>query len=186
MELQIQDLVESIRKEGIEVANEQAERIISEAKKQAAEIVSEAKAAAQVEKDSAIREIDRLKDNAMVSIEQAKRDAMLAFKNEVKTAIEKLLSAEIRNTLSGDALAVLIQKTLVGEDVSQYAAEVQEVTDGLKAALAEEIKNGLEIRPVKGFSAGFRLAAKDGSGFFDCTDEAIMQMLMPFFRDPDL
>ena len=30
---------------------------------------------------------------------------------------------------------------------------------------------------------GFRLAAKDGSGYFDCSDEEIAQMLMPFFRD---
>ena len=35
MELQIQDLVSSIRKEGIEVANAEAESILAEAKKKA-------------------------------------------------------------------------------------------------------------------------------------------------------
>ena len=49
--------------------------------------------------------------------------------------------------------------------------------------LARELQNGLEIRPSKKVGAGFRLAAKDGSGYFDCSDEEIAQMLMPFFRD---
>lgn len=67
----------------------------------------------------------------------------------------------------------------------RFAVEVSEVNDSLKAELAEEIKNGLEIRPTKGVRAGFRLAAKDGSGYFDCSDDEIMQMLMPYFRDLD-
>ena len=33
---------------------------------------------------------------------------------------------------------------------------------------------------------GFRLAAKDGSGYFDCSDQEIAEMLMPFFRDMHL
>ena len=34
-------------------------------------------------------------------------------------------------------------------------------------------------------AAGFRLAAKDGSGYFDCSDDEILQMLMPYFRNLD-
>ena len=41
------------------------------------------------------------------------------------------------------------------------------------------------VRPAKGVRAGFRLAAKDGSGYFDCSDDEIMQMLMPYFRNLD-
>ena len=47
MELQIQDLVSSIRKDGIEAANAEAEAIISEAKKKAETIVADAKAEAK-------------------------------------------------------------------------------------------------------------------------------------------
>ena len=52
--------------------------------------------------------------------------------------------------------------------------------------LAQELKNGLELRPSKKVGAGFRLAAKDGSGYFDCSDQEIAEMLMPFFRDMHL
>jgi len=185
MELQIQDLVTSIRKEGIDAANAEAEAIIAEAKKKADAIVAAARAEAQDAKDSAEKEIGVLKESAAVGAEQAKRDAMLAFRASVQAEYEKLLSSAISANLKGEALGKLIRASLAGEDISAYTAEVAEVGDALKAELAAEIKNGLEIKPVKNIKAGFRLAAKDGSGYFDCTEEEIMQMIMPFFRNLD-
>ena len=118
-----------------------------------------------------------------MSAEQAKRDAVLAFKDEIRGEFEKILAADVRKSLNGEALSKLIQTVISGEDVSKYTAEVAEVSDSLKESLASEIRDGLEIRPTKNVQAGFRLAAKDGSGYFDCSDEEIVQMLMPYFRD---
>ena len=185
MELQIQDLVTSIRKEGIEAANAEAESIIAEAKKKAESIVAGAKSEAQQYKDAAEKEIAILRESAAVSAEQAKRDAVLAFKTEIQGEFERILSADIGKELSGEALGKLIRAAVAGENVADYAAEVSEVSDVLKKELAEEIKKGLEIRPTKGVQQGFRLAAKDGSGYFDCSDDGIMEMLMPYFRDLD-
>ncbi|MBQ1483786.1 MAG: hypothetical protein IIZ42_00620 [Eubacterium sp.] len=185
MELQIQDLISSIRKEGIEAANAEAESIVSDAKKKAEAIVAIAKSEAQQYKDAAEKEIEILRDSAVVSCEQAKRDAVLAFKTEIQGEFEKILAADIRKELSGEGLGKLIRAALAGENVGDYAAEVAEVSDTLKKELADEIKNGLEIRPTKGVQQGFRLASKDGSGYFDCSDEGIMEMLMPYFRIPD-
>ena len=185
MELQIQDLVSSIRKDGIDAANAEAEAIISEAKKKDEMIIADAKAEAKNIQETSEKEINILKESAALSAEQAKRDAMLAFKNEVQAEFEKILSAKIKNNLSDAALGKLIQAVVADEDVQNYSVEVAEVSDSLKAELAEEIKNGLEIKPTKSVRAGFRLAAKDGSGYFDCSDEEIMQMLMPYFRNLD-
>jgi V/A-type H+-transporting ATPase subunit E len=183
MELQIQDLVSSIRKEGIDAAHAEAENIIAEAKKKAEAIIAQAAAEAKSTKESTEREIAILKEGAAMNAEQAKRDATLSFKEEIQGEFKKILAADVKKTMSDDNLAKLIQAAVQGEDVSKYAAEVAEVSDALKAKLAQEIKNGLEIRPTKNVKAGFRLAAKDGSGYFDCSDEEIMQMLMPYFRD---
>ncbi|MBQ6456442.1 MAG: hypothetical protein IJJ31_04890 [Mogibacterium sp.] len=185
MELQIQDLVSSIRKEGIEAAATEAESIIAEAKKKAESIVAGAKAEAQQYKESSEKEISILKESAAVSADQAKRDAVLAFKTEIQEEFQKILAADISKVVSGDSLGKLIRAAISGEDVSKYAAEVSEVSDALKSELAAEIKNGLEIKPGKNVQNGFRLAAKDGSGYFDCSDDGIMEMLMPYFRDLD-
>ncbi len=185
MELQIQDLVSSIRKEGIEVANAEAESILAEAKKKADSLIAGAKAEAQQYKDASEKEIAILKESAEVSAEQAKRDAVLAFKTEIQEEFEKILAADIRKEMSGEALGKLIRAAVAGENVADYVAEVAEVGEALKAELAAEIKNGLEIKPGKNVQNGFRLAAKDGSGYFDCSDDGIMEMLMPYFRDLD-
>lgn len=185
MELQIQDLVSSIRKEGIDAANSEADSILADAKKKAEAIVADAKAEAKRAKESAEKEIEILRESAIVSADQAKRDAMLAFKGEVQSEFEKLLGSEIKSSLNGESLGKLIRAAVEGEDVSKYTAEVAEVSDALKGELAEEIKKGLKICPTKGISAGFKLAANDGSGYFDCSEEEIMEMLMPHFRNLD-
>ena len=72
---------------------------------------------------------------------------------------------------------------LQGEDASAYAAEVASVTDALKSELAGELKAGLELRLSKKVRTGFRLCAKDGSGYIDCSDEELAEQLAPFFRE---
>ena len=119
-------------------------------KKQKQLIVADAKAEAKSVQEASEKEIGILKESAAISAEQAKRDAMLAFKTEVQAEFEKILSAKIENNLSDAALGKLIHAVISDEDVKNYAVEVSEVNDSLKAELAEEIKNGLEIRPTKG------------------------------------
>ena len=147
--------------------------------------MAEAKSEAKSIQEASEKEISILKESAALSAEQAKRDAMLAFKTEVKAEFEKILSSKVKDSLSDAALGKLIKAAIADEGVENYTAEVAQVSDALKAELAEEIKNGLEIKPAKSVRAGFRLAAKDGSGYFDCSDDEIMQMLMPYFRNLD-
>lgn len=186
MELQIKDLVESIKKEGVDTARAEAEAIIADAQKRASEIVSKAEAQAKAAKESCEREMASLKESAAVSAQQAKRDAVLAFKAAIQSEYEKILSGHVSGSFSDESLASLIKAVLTDEDASKYAAEVNNVSEDLRSALADEIRNGLEIRPAKNIKAGFRLAEKDGSGYFDCSDEEITQMLMPYFKDLSL
>lgn len=183
MELQINDLVSAIKKDGLEAAQKEAEEILSGAKKQAEEIIENAKVEALKVKEASEKEIKVFEDSAKISAEQAKRDAVLSFKKELQAEYEKLLACDVKKTLDDKFLAKLILAVAEGEDISNYAVEVKEVSESLKAELAEEIKKGLEIRPAKNVNAGFKLAAKDGSGYFDCSDEEITNMLMPFFRE---
>ena len=186
MELQIQDLVSSIKKDGIDSANQEAAAILADARKQADAIVADAKAEADKLRGDARAEIEVFKSSAQLDAQQAKRDAVLAFRQEIQREYEKLLSADVGKALDQQALVKLIQAAVQGEDVAAYTVEVGQVTDGLRQELAQELKAGLEIRPSKKVGAGFRLAAKDGSGYFDCSEQEIAEMLMPFFRDPRL
>ena len=94
-----------------------------------------------------------------------------------------LLHDRQAKALDDKALAALITAALQGEDASAYAAEVASVTDALKSELASELKAGLELRLSKKVHTGFRLCAKDGSGYIDCSDEELAEQLAPFFRE---
>ncbi len=119
MELQIKDLVESIKKEGVDTAKAEAEAIIADANKKAADIVSKAESQAKLAKETSEREIALLKENALVSAEQAKRDAVLSFKAAIQSEYEKILSANVDKALSGDALGALITAGLTDEDAAK-------------------------------------------------------------------
>lgn len=180
MELQIQDLVDSIKKEGIEAAQKQADEIIAKAQETADSIISKAKADAEKLKEDAAKDIEIFRENAKVTAEQAKRDASLAFKKEVQAQFDRILTSEVKKEMSSKNLGALISAALSGSDVSSLKIEVANVTDALIAKLASEIKQGLEIQPVKDISAGFRITSKDGSGYLDCTDEEVAKMLLHF------
>ena len=183
MELQIQDLVCAIKKDGVDAAQKEADNIIAEAKSKASAIISEAKEEADRIRKKTENDVEVLKESAKITAEHAKRDATLSFKEAVQLAYEKLLAEDVSKTVNSGVLAQLIIAAMNNEDPSNYAAEVSEISEELKSELAEKVRAGLEIRINPNVHVGFRLVEKDGSGYFDCSDEAITQMLMPFFPD---
>ena len=101
MELQIQDLVSSIKKDGIDSANREAAAIVAEARKQAEAIVADAKAEADRLRGDARAEIEVFESSAQLNAEQARRDAVLAFQQEIQKEFEKLLAADAGQAYSG-------------------------------------------------------------------------------------
>lgn len=183
MEMQINDLVSAIKKEGVEAANAEADKIIAEAKEKAAAIIAEAENKASAILKKAENDVEIFKESARTTAEHAKRDAMLFFEKSVQTEFEHLLEADIEKAVKGETLARLITAALADENPSNYTAEVAEVTEGLRGELAEKIRAGLEIKANPNVRMGFKLAAKDGSGYFDCSDEELTNMLAPFFPE---
>ena len=177
MEIQIQDLVQSIRRDGIEEARKEADAIIAQAKARADEIVAASEAQAQKNIDNANRQIESSK----ALITQAARDAVLSVRKELELLMERILADKVAQDLSEESLARLVVAALDGEDPAKYAVEVDSAKAALKSALAKQIEKGLEIRPVKG--ASLKLCCKDGSGFFDFSDEEIASLLRPFLGE---
>lgn len=183
MELQIQDLVASIKKEGLEAAEQEAEAILAQAREEAKTIVETAQKEAERTLEKAKNETAMMKESIRQSADHAQRDAMLSFRGQVQKELEKILTQRTAQAVQGEALVELIRAALQGEDPANYTVQTAAVTQDLKSGLAEKLQAGLELQAVPGVKAGFRLCAKDGSGYFDCTDDALSQMLAPFFPE---
>ena len=127
MELQIQDLVSSIKKDGIDSANQQAAAILADARKQADAIVAEAKSQADKLRDDAKTEIDVFKTSAQLSAQQAKRDAVLAFRQEIQKEFEKILAADVGKALDQQTRQTVVSAfrgTIYDRNGSQLAVSV--------------------------------------------------------------
>ena len=181
MELQIKDLVDSIKKDGVEEAEKQSAALLKEAQKKADEIVENALLKSKKMKEDAEREISILEQSSRSTIKQAARDVTLSLKKELEKKFEILLSDKIKDNLSGEALNSLILAVVKGiDDPGKYEVQINALNDSLKSSLATQMKKGLVIKPVKGVEAGFKLKEKDGSGYFDFSVDEIAAMLKPF------
>ena len=189
MELQIQDLVESIKRDGISEASKRAAEIIAEAKAKAEEIVrSGTKDAAKIIED-ARKEVAVMQQSGRAAVEQASRDVLLSLRKSIQIQLDSLLEQELSKTISGDNLVALIvgivQSGMV--ESSQSAVDLNQenlksLAATLKIRLANELKSGLEIRPVESVKTGFRISEKDGKSFYAFTDEELASLMTPFLN----
>ena len=128
MEIQIQDLVQSIKRDGIEGARKEADAIIAEAKAKAEEIVAASKAQAEKNIENANRQIE----SAKALIKQAERDAVLSVRKELGLLMERILADKVANDLTEESLAKLVVAALNGEDPAKYEVDVESANVALK------------------------------------------------------
>ncbi|MFA6844533.1 MAG: V-type ATP synthase subunit E family protein [Sphaerochaetaceae bacterium] len=190
MALQIQDLVASIRKDGVQAAQKDAQKIVADAEKQAEVILQQAHKEADALQDEARREIDVRDQSARASLQQASRDVLLSLRKAISTQLELLLQAKLEKAFSGKELEALVVAIVKSGVVDTSESEVQlnskqfaSLASQLMSELSQELKNGLEIKPVDNVDTGFRIADKDGSGFIDFSDEEIANLMKPFLSD---
>ncbi len=187
MAQQIQDLVDSIQKEGIEKADKQAEQIIADANKKADDIVKSAKKESARLLSEAEKEIDLRDQSSKASLNQAARDVQLSLKKALTEQINNVLKDDVSKAFKTKDFIKLI-KDIISLDFCDVKNTELQISDKdyealaatLSKELSDKIKKGLEIKPVKSVNVGFKLADKDGSGYFDFTDEAVAKLMIPF------
>ncbi|MDT3358480.1 MAG: V-type ATP synthase subunit E [Spirochaetota bacterium] len=186
MAQQIQDLVASIRKDGIEVAQKEAAQIIADAKAQAEDLIREAKKEAASLLEKAQREIDTRDQSARSSLQQASRDVQLSLKKAINTQLDRLLVEQVEKAYASNDLVSLIASVVASlGDAKQHEVQLSRkdfdaLAKSLAGQLSDAIKAGLEIKPVASVSTGFRIAAKDGASFYDFSAEETAALLKPF------
>ncbi|MBP5552944.1 MAG: V-type ATP synthase subunit E [Spirochaetales bacterium] len=177
MEIQIEDLVQSIKRDGIDQARKEADAILVTAKAQANDIIAASKAEAERNLENAQREIESSK----ALILQAQRDAVLSVRKELGSMLERIMADKVAKELSEQSLAKLVIAAIGEDDPAKYSVEIEEAKASVRSSLAKQIEKGLEIHPAKG--VGLRLCCKDGSGFYDFSDEQIASLLKPFLGE---
>ena len=191
MDVQLQELIDKIKKDGVTAAEKEAAKIIAESEKKAESIKKNAEdQAAQIIKD-AKAETKRMEKASDEAIIQAGRNMLLSFKDSIVAELDGLIKAETGKALSKDVLGKIIPETIKAwvknTDASELSVllsdkDLKALESTFKTKLKAEIKKGMEIKPDKTLAAGFRIGVKNGAAFYDYSADALAQMFAAYLN----
>ncbi len=185
MEQQIQDLINSIKKEGIDSANEEKRKIIEEAEAKAQAIIKEANAEKDKLLSDSVKQIEKERESLKESLRMASRDLSLSFRKEVEGKIQALLDEKVKQAFDYETLKSLLKTVIEAEfkgDVTVVLPleKQKEVALSLASELASELTKGVDLTFSASLQGGFRVVSKDGRAFIDLSDDECVKLLYPY------
>ena len=186
MEIQVAELIEQIKKEGVATAEEQAKAIVDAAKADAEKIIAEATAQANKMLSDAKAETDRMTKSSEDAIRQAGRNLLISFRESVSRELKAIIGENVSAVYSSEALSQLIVNVVAGwannpdaEDIAVIlnTEDLQKLEKRIQAALKEKLVNGITLKANDTFDGGFRIAVNNGSAYYDYSAEAVVDML---------
>ena len=172
MDVQLQELIDKIKKDGVASAETESAKIISDAEKNAEKIIADAQEKAAEIVKNAKAETERMEKASEEAIVQAGRNMLLSFKDSIINELDGLIKTETENVQTKDLLVTLIPETVKAWSKNADASELsvllaekdlKTLESALVSELKAEISKGLEIKPDKTLSAGFRIGVKNGA-----------------------
>lgn len=191
MDVQLQELIDKIKKDGVASAEEQAAKIIAEAEQKAASIVNDAKSQAESIEKEAKASSERFQKASEDAVKQASRNLLISFRDGITAELRAIVQDETAKTYSKDLLAKLIPETVKAwaskADAADLAvllskSDLDSLEGGLKGALKEQISKGMEIKADKTLASGFRIGLKDGSAYYDYSAESVADLFAAYLN----
>lgn len=194
MDIQVQELINKIKKDGIESASEEASRIKLEAEKEAKHIIESAQKSAMEIAEKGKQDADRLEKASIAALQQASRNLILVFKEEIQALLDSLVAAQLGKSYNEDVLKTIIPEIIKAWSANHSAggidslavllpeASLDKLSGFFKTKLSAELKKGVEIKADRGLSSGFRIAQKDGSAYYDFSAESVAEMLCAYLN----
>ncbi|MBE6632044.1 MAG: V-type ATP synthase subunit E [Ruminococcaceae bacterium] len=186
MEIQLRELIEQIKKDGVETAKAEADAIIEEAKAEAEKIIADARAQADKILADSKAESKRMVTSGEDTLRQAGRNLLISFRESITRELDAILDQKITEVYSSDELAHLLisiveqwSKKPDAEDLAVIlnTEDLKRLETLLLAALKEKMLSGITLKANDNFDGGFRISVNNGSAYYDYSAEAVVEML---------
>jgi len=190
MDIQLQELIDKIKKDGVESASAQAETIIQEAHAEARKIVEAAKKEADAIVSARKRDAERFEKASVAAIEQAARNLIITFQTELQKLLDVVVQREISAAYDDEAL-----KAAIPQIVSEWAKKesdnlavllkedaLQRLEGYFVKKLSAELAKGVKLKSDRNLTAGFRIASKDGAAYYDFSAEAVAELMSAYLN----
>jgi V/A-type H+/Na+-transporting ATPase subunit E len=188
MDTQLQELIETIKAEGVQTAEKQAQQIVAAAEEKAQEITASARKQAALIVEEAKTDRTRQEAAGKEAVRQAARDLVLTVQAQLTAIFHEVVEAATGETLAGDALASAVV-TVVGAwaegkdegiDVLLSQGDLAKLESDLRNRLAAKLASGAEIKGSPAVKGGFRISTRDGGVYYDFTSDAIAEALSAY------
>ena len=186
MEIQLQDLLDQIKKDGVAAAQAEAASILADAKAEAEKIVADAKQQADKLIASAKAENQRMVASSEDAIRQAGRNLLISFRESVCRELTAITGEAVTAVYSSEALAQLVIQAVESwakdpntDDIAVIltSSDLQKLEQTILAGLKEKMLQGVTLKANDNFDGGFRIAVNNGSAYYDYSAEAVVDML---------
>lgn len=185
MELQVQELLDRIKSEGVDAARAEAAKMVAQAESRAAAIMAEAESAAADLEASAKTRIEAMEKASRLALVQASRDTILALREKVQKFMQEAVLASTTEAFDAGFIAKVLPSILplvAGENSGALEVLLEPRTlDSLDSALAsrlsKELGRGVRFKPFAGIDAGFRIAFEGSAVRYDFSAESVAAML---------
>ena len=190
MDVQLNELIETIKKEGVDASQRQAVEIIKEAEAKAQAILAAASAESARIVEAGRLQSAQFEKTSREAVSQAGRDLVLSLEKKIKQLFESVVLGSTREAMSPQVLeqaivglvAAWAGKRSEELEVLLSAGDLAKLEKTMSARLSELVKKGLVLRPVSQIDAGFRIGEKNGAAYYDVTAEGITQILIQYLN----
>lgn len=186
MEVKLDTLIEKIRKEGIEEAQQTSDEVIGRARQEAQQILDRAQREAEQRIEEAKRQAARIEENGKLALQQAARDVELLLKQQVDALFTRVFCQQVGAALDPEFVKQLILKLAQdwgkGQslEVAVSAADRERLQALLLAGVAQELRQGINLTVSTRIGKGFHVGMKGEDAYFDFTAETVGEVLKAF------
>lgn len=188
MENKIQELTDKIYREGVERANEEAQKIIAEANEEAARIIANAHKEADFILDSSYKSANELTDKTKSELKLFAGQALNALKTEIANVVtDRLVTTSVKDMVQNKDFLYSFVLTLASNwKIDEPVIISTTDADSLKAYFMFHAKSlldkGITIRQVNGMDTLFTLSPADGSYKVNFGEEEFINYFKAFLR----
>ncbi|MCF7873471.1 MAG: hypothetical protein K9L84_01295 [Candidatus Omnitrophica bacterium] len=190
MDVKLESLIEKIKKEGLDQAQQESDQIIKQAHNKEKKIVQEAKDKAEKIKEEAKKEAQKFQENAQSSIKQAARNVILSVREKLTSIFDSILKQELKESLSPDTLAKMLE-SIIDKWSKQKDKEFEilvndkdkkELEKLIFSKFGQKAKDNIEIKSSSTIEKGFQVGVKGEDTYYDFSDEGITESLSVFLN----
>ncbi|MGM0567951.1 MAG: hypothetical protein ACQESB_01895 [Elusimicrobiota bacterium] len=190
MDVNLENLIGKIKKEGVEEARQKADQILKEAHEKEKEIIQQAEKEAEKIINDSKKEAAQFKKNSEKALKQAARNVILSVKERLTEIFDNILKHEVQAALGPEELAGILTK-IIGKwspdkdksiEVLVSDKDKEKLEGLLISGLKEKAKGKFEIKSSVSVEKGFQIGLKGEDTHYDFSDDGIIESLSVFLN----